>query len=58
MRKYQISRVAVLQAISAGKTLEESTNDIKLDGYDHYNWPYYLLVGIDAVYKELTQGSQ
>ena len=51
-------RATVSQAISAGKTLEESTKDINLDSYDHYNWPYYLPIGIDAVYKELTQGNE
>jgi glyoxylase-like metal-dependent hydrolase (beta-lactamase superfamily II) len=48
-------REAVSQAISAGKTLEESKSEIKLDRYDDYNWPYYLPIGIDAVYKEFTQ---
>ncbi|MFC1785200.1 MBL fold metallo-hydrolase [Candidatus Neomarinimicrobiota bacterium] len=44
-------REAISQAIIMGKSLEET----KLDGYDDFNWPYYLPIGIEAVYKEMTQ---
>ncbi|MFC1550719.1 MBL fold metallo-hydrolase [Candidatus Neomarinimicrobiota bacterium] len=50
-------RAAVSQAILIGKTLEESKIEIKLEDYNHYNWPYYLSVGIDAVYKELKKSN-
>ena len=48
-------REAVSQSISMGKSLEEIKSDIKLDGYDSYNLPHFFLIGIDAVYKEMTQ---
>ncbi|MCJ7802103.1 MAG: MBL fold metallo-hydrolase, partial [Candidatus Marinimicrobia bacterium] len=44
-------REAVSQAIIMGKSLEKIKEETKLDGYDDFNWPYYLPIGIEAVYN-------